>query len=551
MKKLITTLSFLAFFITVYAQPDISLTQFASGFDKPIDIKNCGDDRLFIVEQRGKIFIIKRINNVDSILPTPFIDISNLVNQTGNERGLLGLTFHPDYANNGYFYVNYTRSSDGATRISRFSVSQGDPDVADPNSELNLITVSQPYTNHNAGDMHFGPDGYLYFGLGDGGSFDDPQNRAQNTQLLLGKMIRIDVDNGNPYSVPASNPFVGNGNVLDEIWAIGVRNPWKFSFDRCTGDLWIGDVGQDDWEEVDFEPAGDPGGHNYGWRCYEGNHDFNTSGCGPQGDYTFPVAEYANPNIGCSMTGGYVYRGWKFGKLWGHYLYADYCSGRIWSVTPDGQGGWNNQEILNFSDYELASFGEDQHGELYMAGQSNGRIYKIEEDSCYPVAYIKNMDTVILPGNSVTLEAIYGPGHTYQWQRNGQDIQGATASDYVAGNAGDYTVIVTNPSQCEATSNAVNVDVSTGSEELVKGSVSVYPNPAMDIVNVSFESVNTAEVYIGLYNAVGQMVVASQQQVASGKNNLSLSTSELAPGFYTLDIKVGNDQLSEKVVVGR
>ncbi len=549
MKNLLSAfiLTFIGF--GAYAQPEISLTQYATGFSKPIDIKNCGDNRLFIVEQRGEIYIIKRINNVDSILPTPFIDISNLVNQTGNERGLLGLAFHPDYKDNGYFYVNYTRSSDGATRISRFSVSQADSNLADAGSELNLITVSQPYTNHNAGDLAFGPDGYLYFGLGDGGSADDPQNRSQNGQTLLGKMIRIDVDNGNPYSVPSGNPFVGNGAVLDEIWAIGVRNPWKISFDRCTGDLWIGDVGQDDWEEIDFEPAGDPGGHNYGWRCYEANHTFNTSGCGPQGDYTFPVAEYANPSIGCSVTGGYVYRGWKYGKLFGHYLFADYCSGRIWSTTPDGQGSWNTQEILNFNNFELASFGEDQHGELYMAGQGNGRIYKLEEDSCYPVAYIKNMDTVIPSGSSVTLEAIYGPGLTYQWQLDGQDIQGATAPDYAAGTAGDYTVVVTNASQCEATSNTVNVDVSIGYEELVLGSVNVYPNPAEDIVNVSFENVSNTEVRLSLYNTMGQVVIASQQQVGSGKNVLPINIAELPPGFYTLDIEVGNGRLSKKVVV--
>lgn len=548
MKKLFTTLFSLFLLAGVYAQPNISLTQYVTGFSTPIDIKNCGDDRLFVVEQRGKI---KIVNAQGTTLSTPFLDISNLVNQTGNERGLLGLTFHPNYANNGYFYVNYTRSSDGATTISRFSVSQGDPDVADPNSELILMTVSQPYTNHNAGDLAFGPDGYLYFGLGDGGSFDDPQNRAQNTQTLLGKMIRIDVDNGNPYSVPSSNPFVGNVAVLDEIWAIGVRNPWKFSFDRLTGDMWIGDVGQDDWEEVDFEPAGDPGGHNYGWRCYEANHAFNTSGCGAQGNYTFPVAEYANPNTGCSITGGYVYRGWRFGNLFGHYLYADYCSGRIWSTTPDGQGGWNTEEILNFTNYELASFGEDQYGELYMAGQSNGILYRLEEDSCYPVAFIKNEDTVIASGSSVTLEAIYGPGLTYQWQRDGQDIQGATAPTYVAGDAGDYTVITTNASQCEATSNIVNVDVSIGFEELIVGSVNVYPNPAEDIVNVSFENISNTNARLTLYNAMGQMVVTSQQAIGGGKNLLTLNTSGLAPGFYTLDIEVGSDRLSRKVVVSR
>lgn len=549
MKNILAALIVIFSFSFVSAQPDISLVQFASGFSVPIDIRNCGDHRLFVVEQRGKIKIIEHINNVDSVLPTPFLDISNLVNQSGNERGLLGLAFHPDYATNGYFYVNYTRSSDGATRISRFNVSLNDDYTADPNSEVNLMTIAQPYTNHNAGDLKFGPDGYLYFGLGDGGSFDDPQNRAQNTQTLLGKMIRIDVDNGSPYSVPANNPFVGNGSVLDEIWAIGVRNPWRFSFDRCTGDLWIGDVGQDDWEEVDFEPAGDAGGHNYGWRCYEANHTFNTSGCGVIGNYTFPVAEYDNPNTGCSITGGYVYRGWKYGKLFGHYLYADYCSGRIWSIIPDGQGGWNNEELLNFTNYQLATFGEDQHGELYMAGQGNGVIYKMEEDSCYPVAFIKTPDTVIPSGSSITLEAIYGPGLTYQWQRDGQDIQGATAPTYVAGDAGDYTVVVTNPSQCEGTSNVVNVDITIGFEEIAKGEVQVYPNPANDMLQVSFDNWRVANAQLSLCNAMGQLVLIEQQQLSGGKNNVNLDITQLTPGFYTLDVVVGNDRVSKKVVV--
>ena len=231
------------------ADAQLVLESVATGFSQPVDIANAGDDRLFIVERAGRIRIIAD----GAVLPTPFLNISSQVNNSPNERGLLGLAFHPDYETNGYFYVNYTISN-GDTRVSRFSVAN-DPNTADPGSEMVILEVDQPEWNHNGGCLKFGPDGYLYIGVGDGGGFNDnhgPIGNGQNTQTLLGKMLRIDVDNGTPYSIPASNPFVGNDNVLDEIWAIGLRNPWRFSFDSETGDLWIGDVGQNIWEEIDF-----------------------------------------------------------------------------------------------------------------------------------------------------------------------------------------------------------------------------------------------------------------------------------------------------------
>lgn len=545
MRKLFTAIILIIVCIASQAQPDITLDVYKSGFSRPIDIVHCDDDRLFIVEQRGKIKIIDGQGN---ILATPFLDISNLVNQTGNERGLLGMTFHPDFKNNGYFYVNYTSDDlGGDTKISRFSVSQADSNLADVNSEVNLLTVNQPYTNHNAGDLAFGPDGYLYFGLGDGGLADDPQNRAQNPQTLLGKMIRIDVDNGNPYSIPADNPFVNDQGVLDEIWAIGLRNPWRFSFDRCTGDMWIGDVGQDDWEEVDFEPAGQ-GGHNYGWRCYEGDHTFNTSGCGSMGDYTFPVAEYANPNIGCSITGGFVYRGGQYGGLFGYYLYADYCSGRIWSIIPDLIGGWSNEEIANLVDYQYSTFGEDRYGELYVAGLDNGNIYKISEANCKPTAYIKTGDTVIPQGQMVDLEAIYGEGLTYTWQLDGNDIPNSNSSTYTANQAGNYTVIVENQT-CSDTSSAVVVDIETGYDELVESSVNIYPNPATDELFVSFESKYSNQVTLDIYNAMGQLVLSERDNAVGGGNRVLVDISGLVKGFYTLDIMVGNHKVSRKVLV--
>jgi len=278
------TLLITPFISNAQLMPKIELVVFSNGYTGPVDIKHAGDSRLFIVEQRGRIYIADSAGNKSTV---PFLDIMSIVYDNGNEQGLLGLAFHPNYQTNGYFYMNYSANG-GDTKIVRYSVSV-DPDLADATSGFELMTINQPYSNHNGGNLIFGPDGYLYIGTGDGGSAGDPQNRAQNPQTLLGKMLRIDVDSGSPYGIPANNPFVGNATTLDEIWAIGLRNPWRYSFDRQTGDLWIGDVGQNLFEEIDFEPDSCTGGKNYGWRCYEANDPYNTSGCGPAADYVFPV----------------------------------------------------------------------------------------------------------------------------------------------------------------------------------------------------------------------------------------------------------------------
>lgn len=357
------------------AQVDFKLEIFASGFSEPVDIAHTTDNRLFIVEKKG---IIKIIDSTGQVLPTPFLDIDSKVIRSSGEQGLLGLAFHPNYAENGYFYVNYINNQ-GDTQISRFNVSSNNPNVADPNSELPMLTIDQPYANHNGGNLEFGADGYLYIGMGDGGSGGDPQQNAQNPKVLLGKMLRIDVDKGAPYGIPSDNPFINTQDTLDEIWALGLRNPWKFSFDRATGDLWIADVGQGSWEEINYIPANEAGGINFGWRCYEGHANYNTNGCGNRNNYTFPVYDYTNDGTatGCSTTGGYVYRGSRYPNLQGRYIYADYCSGRFWSLRPNGQGGWINENLLDAGNYNIVSFGEDQSGELYVAGISTGIIYHV------------------------------------------------------------------------------------------------------------------------------------------------------------------------------
>lgn len=358
---------------TVTFSQQISTTLFANGFSNPVDMQNVGDERLFIVEKKG---VIKILNLDGTTNPTPFLDIQDIVITPGgnfDERGLLGLAFHPDYDNNGYFYVYYIDNS-GDTQLSRYSVSGSDPNIADPGSEFQILDTEQPYSNHNGGCLQFGPDGYLYIGLGDGGSAGDPGNRSQNLETLLGKMLRIDIDNtdgGNNYAIPADNPFVGNPNALDEIWAYGLRNPWRFSFDSDTDELWIGDVGQGNIEEIDRAAAG-VSGQNYGWRCYEGSQEYNTSGCPNQSEMTFPVAEYTHAGGNCSITGGYVYRGDVFADILGLYFYADYCSGEIGTV--DQSNNQINHGVFNGS---WVSFGEDMYKELYVL-DNLGEIHKIE-----------------------------------------------------------------------------------------------------------------------------------------------------------------------------
>lgn len=419
--------------------PTLTHTQFATGFDRPLDIAHCGDERLFIVEQDGRIKITDLSGNVNG---TDFLDIDSRVINSGNERGLLGLAFHPEYKQNGYFYVYYSNNS-GNTVLSRFSVSAADSNIADPNTEQILMTFNQPFSNHNGGCIKFGPDGYLYVGLGDGGSGGDPSNYAQNPNSHLGKMLRIDVDNGNPYGIPADNPFINDAGTLDEIWAVGVRNPWRWSFDRVTGDIWIGDVGQNSWEEIDFEPAGSGGGINYGWRCYEGTSTYNTSGCGPVSNYAPPVYTYTNNfSFGCSVTGGFRYRGGLFGDLYGIYVFADYCSGRFFLIYSDGMGGWLNSD-LGTNGRSVSSFGEDLWGELYYSDLSSGRIYKISTSGTDPSAAVNGGDA-FCQGDSLTLSTPFNPALTYQWYLNGTAISGATSAEITVATAGNYHVVVTN-----------------------------------------------------------------------------------------------------------
>jgi glucose/arabinose dehydrogenase len=367
----------------------LTTQEIATGLSYPVHLTAVPGDasRLFVVEQTGRIRIVKN----GTLLSRPFLDIHDRVKFVG-EQGLLGLVFHPDYANNGYFYVNYTAAvPEGQTVVSRFAVSMTDADSAVAASEFTILDQPQPYSNHNGGMIAFSPhDGYLYVGMGDGGAGGDPDNNAQSGDTRLGKILRVDVDGGSPYAIPNGNPFINDPNTLDEIWAIGVRNPWRWSFDRMTGDLWIADVGQGTWEEIDFQPFWSYGGENYGWRLKEGNHCYNpSSNCDPGSVLEDPIHEYDHVvgpyGYRCSITGGYVYRGCAVPDLAGTYFFGDYCTGEIWSLRYDGVAVQVFQdrtaEILGGNTFNISAFGQDALGELYVLDFSaDGRVLKIVPD---------------------------------------------------------------------------------------------------------------------------------------------------------------------------
>ncbi len=339
------------------------------GLRLPVYLTHAGDKRLFVVQQNGVIRIIQD----GVVVEEPFLNIRDRVGAEANEQGLLSVAFHPNYAQNGYFYVNYTNLEFNTT-IARFQVNSENPNLADPASEQILLTIGQPYPNHNGGLVAFGPDGYLYVGMGDGGSQGDPQGNGQDPGTLLGAVLRLDVDVANaPYGIPANNPFVNDGRARGEVWAVGVRNPWRFSFDRESGDFFLADVGQNQWEEINFRPAGSQGGENYGWNFMEGTHCYQPTNCDTAG-LELPIFEYDH-SFGCSVTGGYVYRGTQFPELQGNYFLGDYCTGFIWRLFPQADGTWDAAQVLA-SGLLISSFGEDAQGELYVLDH-NGGVYQI------------------------------------------------------------------------------------------------------------------------------------------------------------------------------
>ena len=360
----------------------IGLEPLADGFDAPVFITQAGDGsgRFFVVEQGGLIHILR--DGVKSA--TPFLDVAGLITDAGSEQGLLGLIFDPDFAENGYFFINYT-AQDDATVIARYRVDPAAPDQADVASAFEILRVEQPASNHNAGMLAFGPDGYLYVGLGDGGGANDRYENGQNPAALLGKMLRLDVtgDRSVPYLIPPDNPWREANwdgvDVLDEIWAVGLRNPWRYSFDRVTGELWIGDVGQSKFEEINRVSVRFPAAINFGWPIMEGTHCFPDDDTCEEAGLTLPVTDYAHADGNCSVTGGYVYRGAAYPALAGVYFFGDYCSGNIWALWQDGADAWQKHIVVEGAG-SISSFGEDEAGELYVIDRGGGAISRIVLD---------------------------------------------------------------------------------------------------------------------------------------------------------------------------
>jgi len=346
------------------------MSLFLDGLDQPLYLTHAGDDRLFIVEKVGTIQMVSD----GQLHSRPFLDIRDRTGSSGYEQGLLSVAFHPQYAANGYLYVDYTDLS-GATIVARYQRDATNPDQVDAQSEQILMRIPQPYVNHNGGQLQFGPDGFLYISLGDGGSAGDPERRAQDTTVYLGKLLRIGVDGDDPYVLPVDNPFVGMSSKRNEIWALGLRNPWRFSFDRLTGDLWLADVGQGLWEEINFQPADSQGGENYGWDLMEGAHCYREPDCDSSG-LTLPIGEYTHEEGNCTVTGGYVYRGDALPEMNGNYIFGDYCSGFIWRLFRMPDGAWSQAQIHDTSLF-ISSFGEDVNGELYVLDLIGGAVYSL------------------------------------------------------------------------------------------------------------------------------------------------------------------------------
>jgi len=353
----------------------VGFDEVVGGLTAPLGIVSAGDGsgRLFVVEQGGQVRIVRD----GRLLPTPFLDISDEIT-SGGERGLLGLAFHPDFRDNGRLFVDYT-DANGDTRVSSFTIDPSTPDAVDPSSERRLLFVKQPFPNHNGGALAFGPDGFLYVSLGDGGSGGDPQGNGQSLTTLLGKILRIDVDHpsgGRGYGIPKDNPYAsGVGGRRPEIWLTGLRNPWRIAFDPANGDLWIGDVGQSAWEEIDVQRAGVPGGTNFGWNRMEGTHCYQPSrGCADAA-LTLPVAEYGHEQ-GCTVIGGIVYRGTQQPVIRGGYLFADYCSGRVWAIDP-ARDDVRTPTVVADTPHSFAAFGVDEAGEAYAVDIGAGTLLRI------------------------------------------------------------------------------------------------------------------------------------------------------------------------------
>lgn len=523
----------------VVNKPKLALRNYATGFAEPVAIAHCGDDRLFVVERAG---VIRIVSDSMTVEPEPFLNISGPVNSGGGEQGLLGLAFDPEYTTNGYFYLYYIAGTgNGYSRVSRMQVS-ANPDSADVSTEVPLYQWVQPYSNHNGGDIHFGPDGYLYIGFGDGGSGNDPEENGQDLSEPLGDMVRIDVSQHNDsFLIPATNPWQNNGDTLPEVWASGLRNPFRWSFDRLNGDLWIGDVGQNAWEEVDRWPGGDNSGPNFGWRCREGfvaTPGISDPTCGSAADYVSPVAAFNHTSQGwCSVIGGYVYRGDWYPHHYGHYIFTDYCAGDFLTFSDDTYTDVDT--MLMTGSFGYAAFGEDAAGQLYVADQQNGVLKKIY-DPC-PMAD----PTISFDGYQFSTEA----GTAYQWFLNGAAITGADEAVYIPQVSGNYQVRVNFGTPCNLFSDTL-VFIATGIERIDQVGLRVYPQPAKERFTMERAALE-ATLSMRITDALGRVV--NSLPWSAGSHLLEVDVTALSPGTYVISgiTADGSEEIRTAILVAR
>ncbi len=493
---------------------ETELLSFGIGFDRPADIAHCGDERLFVAEQSGMIWILAANGEK---LPAPFLDLRNKVGAIGEEQGLLGIVFHPNYTENGFFYLNYTQPG-GNTRIARFTVSANDPNQADPASEQVLMDIAQPFANNNGGGLKFGPDGYLYIGMGDGGGEGDPFKNAQNLNSLLGKLLRINVDNDSPYSIPPSNPFVGTSDALGEIWALGLRNPHRFSFDAATGDLWLGDMGKDKWEEIDRQPASSMGGENYGWRCYEGNEDYSVAGCDATSSMAFPAYQYPNfHTVGCGVVGGYVYRGCGSPALYGTYIFTDRCTGRIWGMAPNG----GVRELAHFPESHFSAVGENSVGELFLVGNGDGTVYKLA--STASTVTVTPETCAAANDGQIQFNLPTDQLAAFAWS------DGSTQSSRTDLAPGIYSVTVTTTTGCEF-SEAVEIMAQPGPF-----------TPMLTVTDASCAQASNGQASFNIPTDQFSQIIWSDGSTAANRTDLS-------PGTYIVTVLAANGCVYDELV---
>lgn len=548
--------------ISNYAQYNLEVAFPNLTFSSPLNLQNAGDgtNRLFVVEQNG---VIRAFQNLSTVTASKtFLNITDRVT-SGGETGLLGLAFHPDYENNSYFYVNYTAPNPLRTVISRFQVSSTNPDSADKNSELILLTYDQPFSNHNGGCITFGPDGFLYISAGDGGSGGDPQNNAQNITNLLGKIIRIDVDNPQTplnYGIPSDNPFVDstNVNIRKEIYAWGLRNTWKFSFDSVSGWLWAADVGQGSWEEVDIIQNG----KNYGWRCYEGNHPYDLSGC--NGTYESPIWEYSH-SLGFSITGGYVYRGQNVPELFGKYICGDYVTARVWAIDYDGINPTTSTQITT-APSTITSFGEDENKELYLVS-FNGKIYRFIP-TIVPVELL-SFNATVHDGKVLlqwyTSTETNNAGFKIERSRNGADYKeiffvggnGTTTNRNVYSYLDEsvhsgvyyYRLKQIDYDGTFENLNVVAVDLGMPGGFLLEQN---YPNPFNPKTVISFQIPKEGLVILKVYDLLGNEIsTLVNEQKAAGSYSVDFDASKLTSGMYLYKLISGSFSSTKKMILLR